>query len=66
MVIDIQKPLKKFLPYLLQAQAESLNEADTVQRIVKMFEDVLGYDVMTEVTREAALAAEVAYIQARL
>ena len=55
MAIEIQKPLKKFLPYLLQAQAESLNEADTVQRIVKMFEEVLGYDVMSEVTREAQI-----------
>ncbi len=50
--IDIRKPLKKILPYLLQAQAENLNEADTRARIVKCFEDVLGYCAMTEVTRE--------------
>lgn len=55
MAIEIQKPLKKFLPYLLQAQAENLNEAGTVQHIVKIFEVVLGYDVLTEVTREAQI-----------
>ena len=52
MPIEIQKPLKKLLPYLLKAQEDSLNEADTVQRLTKVFEDVLGYNPMTEVTRE--------------
>lgn len=52
MAIDIRKPLKKLFPYLLQAQTENLNEADTRARIVKFFEDVLGYCGMTEVTRE--------------
>lgn len=52
MAIDIRKPLKKFLPHLLQAQADNLNEADTLQRVVKCFEDVLGYSAMTELTRE--------------
>jgi predicted type IV restriction endonuclease len=52
MAIDIRKPLKKFLPHLLQAQADNLNEADTLQRLVKFFEDVLGYSAMTDLTRE--------------
>lgn len=52
---DIRKPLKKYVPHLLQAQADNLNEADTVQRLVKVFEDVLGYDAMTEISREAAI-----------
>jgi predicted type IV restriction endonuclease len=52
MSIDIRKPLRKYLPFLLRAQEENLNEADTAQRIVKVFEEVLGYDVMTEITRE--------------
>ncbi len=52
MSIDIRKSLKKILPYLLRAKEENLNEADTGQRIIKVFEDVLGYDVMTEITRE--------------
>lgn len=51
--IDIRKPLKKFLPHLLQAQKENLNEADTSQRITKFFEDVLGYDGLTELTFES-------------
>lgn len=52
MAIDIIKPLKKYLPHLLKAQEDNLNEADTLQRIVKVFEEVFGYDVLTEVTRE--------------
>jgi hypothetical protein len=52
MAIDIRKPLKISLPYLLSAREQNLNEADTVHRIVKAFEDVLGYDLMTELTRE--------------
>jgi hypothetical protein len=52
MPVDIRKDLKKFLPHLLKAQEEDLNEADTVQRLVKVFEEVLGYDAMTEITRE--------------
>ena len=52
MAIDIRKPLKKFLPHLLSAREQNLNEADTVHRIVKAFETVLGYDLMTDLTRE--------------
>jgi len=52
MAIDIHKTLKKFLPYLLEAQEKNLSEADTLQRIVEVFKDVFGYDVMTEITRE--------------
>ena len=52
MAIDIKKPLKKIIPYLLKAQEDNLNEADTVLRLVKFFEEVLSYDPMTEITRE--------------
>ena len=52
MAVDIRRPLKKFTPHLLQAQNENLNEADTVQRIVKVLEEVFGYDGMSEITRE--------------
>ena len=55
MTIDIQRPLKKFLPFLIQAQEDGLNEADTVQRLARMFEDVLGYNIMTEITRETQI-----------
>ena len=52
MPVDIRKPLKKLLPHLIKGQEDNLNEADTVQRIIKMFDEVLGYDPMTEITRE--------------
>lgn len=52
MPVDIRRPLKKLLPHLLKAQEENLNEADTIQRLVKFFEEVLGYDAMTEITHE--------------
>lgn len=55
MPVDIRKPFKKYLPHMLKARADNLNEADTVQRLVKVFEDVLGYDAMSEITREAAI-----------
>jgi len=41
------------LPILLKAQQENMNEADTVQRLVVFFQDVLGYDQFEEITREA-------------
>lgn len=53
MAIDIRRALKKFLPHLLQAKKDNLNEADTVQRIIKVFEDVLEYSALTEITRES-------------
>jgi hypothetical protein len=52
MKINIARELKKYLPHLLQAQKDNLNEADTLQRIVKVFDDVLGYDPFTEISRE--------------
>lgn len=53
--VDIRKPLKKYAPHLLAAREQNLNEADTVQRLVKVFEDVLGYDSWSEITREAQI-----------
>ena len=55
MAVDIRKPLKKLLPHLLKAQADNLNEGDTVQRVIKVFEEVLGYDPMVEISRESAI-----------
>lgn len=55
MPVDIRKPLRKMLPYLLQAQKDSLNEADTVLLLVKVFEGVLGWDAIGELSREAHL-----------
>lgn len=52
---DITKALKKYVPILLQAQRDNMNEADTVQRLIKVFEDVLGYDSLSEISREAQM-----------
>ncbi len=52
MPIDILKDLKKFLPIFQQAHDQGINEAETSTRINKFFEDVLGYDVFTEISRE--------------
>lgn len=52
MPVDIRKSLKKIAPHLLAAREQNLNEADTVQRLVKVFEEVLGYDSWSEITRE--------------
>ena len=45
MSAEVKRSLKKFLPHLLQAKADALNEADTVQRIIRVFESVLGYSL---------------------
>ena len=52
MALDIRKPLKKLLPHLIKAQEDNLNEADTLQRILKVFEEVLGYHPLDEISRE--------------
>ena len=52
---SIRSALRKIHPFLIQAQEQNLNEADTVFRIKKVFEDVLGYDGMTEITGEAQI-----------
>ena len=55
MAVDIRKSLKKFLPHLIKAREENLNEADTVQRIIKVFEEVFGYDPLGEISRECQI-----------
>ncbi len=55
MAVDIRKPLKKYIPHLLKAQTDNLNEADTVRRLLKVFEDVFGYDPMSEISSEASI-----------
>lgn len=52
MPTDIRKPLRRILPHLFKGRDDNLNEADTVQRIIKVFEEVFGYDPMEEITRE--------------
>ena len=55
MAIDVRKPLKKFIPHLIAARDQNLNEADIVVRLIKVLEDVLGYDGLSEITREMNL-----------
>jgi|GEM_PF-1309128 len=55
MAVDIRKPLRKYVPVFLQAQAENVNEADTVQRLSKFFEEALGYDPIEEVRFETRM-----------
>lgn len=52
MTPDIRRTMRKMFPHLLKAQQDNLNEADTVLRIIKFFEEVLGYDPMSEISRE--------------
>ena len=52
MSVDIRRPAKKFLPHFVVAQEQNLYEADTVQRVIRFLEQVLGYNPMTEITRE--------------
>jgi len=49
---DVRQALKKLAPVMLEAQRDNLNEADTVQRLVIFFEQVLGYDPLSEISRE--------------
>jgi len=55
MTAGIRTPLRRFQPILLQAQQDNLNEADTAQRVVKFMEEVLGYDALTEISRETQM-----------
>jgi predicted type IV restriction endonuclease len=55
MALNIKKPLKRLLPHLLKAREDNLSEADTIQRIIKVFEEVLGYDCLSEISRECQI-----------
>ncbi len=58
MAIDIRKSLKQASRYLLEARDAGLNEADTVLRLCKFFEDVLGYDPLEDISREAEMKSK--------
>lgn len=49
---DIKPVLKKFLPKIREAKEKGLNEADTRMRIRLLFSDVLGYDLLEDITQE--------------
>jgi hypothetical protein len=52
---EIRKALRRFAPTLLEARKLELNEADTVVRICRFCEEVLGYDGLADVSREVNL-----------
>jgi predicted type IV restriction endonuclease len=52
MAVDILRDLKRYIPIFQQAHDQSINEAETSVRISKFFEEVLGYDVFSEISRE--------------
>lgn len=52
MPIDISRGLKKYVPIFQDAHEQGINEAETSMRIGKFLEDVLGYDVFSEVSKE--------------
>ncbi len=55
MGIDILKDLKKYQSIFKDAHDKEMNESDTSLRISKFVENVLGYNVFTEVSREHAV-----------
>lgn len=66
MPVDIKQPLKKVLPYLLKAQQDNLNEADTVQRLILVLQDVLGYSILTDISRETEMKGKYVDIAIRV
>lgn len=55
MPANIRKPLRRFAPHFLDARKNGLNEADTVLRLCRFFEEVLGYDGLNDISRETQL-----------
>lgn len=55
MPVDITRELKRYIPIFAQAREQNINEAETSLRIGKFLEDVLGYDVFQDVTKEHSI-----------
>lgn len=51
----IRRPLKKFAALFREARDANFNEANTVLRICRFFEEVLGYDGLEDISREAEM-----------
>jgi len=49
---EFKSRLRKFLPRLNEAREKSMNEADTRMRIKLLFSEVLGYDLLDDITQE--------------
>lgn len=52
---SIIRPLKRFAKTFREARDSNLNEADTVLRLCRFFEEVLGYDGLRDISREAEM-----------
>ena len=52
MAVDISKNLKRYIAIFRKTHEQGVNEAETSLRIGKFFEDVLGYDIFEEVSKE--------------
>lgn len=66
MAIDVKRELRAMLPHLKKAQEENLNEEDTILRIMKILEGTLGYDGLTEITREQQIREKYADIAVKI
>lgn len=55
MAVEIRRSLRRFAAHFVQAREAELNEADTVLRLCRFFEDVLGYDGLEDISREAEM-----------
>jgi predicted type IV restriction endonuclease len=55
MSYDMMKEIKKYIPVFQQAHDQAMNESDTSMRISKFCEEVLGYDVFNDISREHAV-----------
>lgn len=49
---EFKANLKRFIPKMKDAKEKNLNEADTRMRIRVLLSDVLGYDLLEEITQE--------------
>lgn len=49
---EFKAALRKFLPKLREAKEKNLNEADTRMRVHLLLSEVLGYDMLNEITKE--------------
>lgn len=52
MSAGITKDLRKYIPIFQQASEQNINEAETSLRVGKFLEEVLGYDVFQDITKE--------------
>jgi len=52
---DAAKTIKSFIPILENAKTRKINEADTRTIIHKFLSDVLGFDFITDITKEHAI-----------